>query len=131
MRARVYVRLCVRRVSQSVVSLLERISRAKYPDLTEDEERISLPLQAPPPPKRRLCRQGRGSRWRPGWARGGSGGGGWRGKAGGGWLIQCKRGTACGAAQVVCLAVFDAVLVHLLHSVAPDTWQAPAPPSTT
>ena len=29
---------------------------------------------------------------------------------------------------MVCLAVFDAVLVHLLHSVAPDTWQAPAPP---
>ncbi len=33
--------------SQSLVSLLEPISRAKYPDLTEDEERISLPLQVP------------------------------------------------------------------------------------
>ncbi len=26
--------------------------------------------------------------------------------------------------QVLCLAIFDAVLVHILHAVAPDTWQA-------
>ena len=30
---------------QTLCSLLEPISRAKYPDLSEDEERISLPLQ--------------------------------------------------------------------------------------
>jgi hypothetical protein len=27
---------------------------------------------------------------------------------------------------VLCLAVFDAVLVHVLHAVAPDSWQARA-----
>ncbi len=25
--------------------------------------------------------------------------------------------------QVLCLAIFDAVLVHVLHAVAPDSWQ--------
>jgi hypothetical protein len=30
---------------QALCSLLEPISRAKYPDLSEEEERISLPLQ--------------------------------------------------------------------------------------
>jgi len=54
---------------KALCSLLEPISRAKYPDLSEEEERISLPL------------------------------------------------------QVLCLAVFDAVLVHILHAVAPDSWQ--------
>jgi hypothetical protein len=29
-----------------------------------------------------------------------------------------------GGGQVLCLAIFDAVLVHILHSVGPDTWQA-------
>ncbi len=49
--------------------MLEPIPRAKYPDLTEEEERISLPL------------------------------------------------------QVLCLAIFDAVLVHILHSISPGSWQ--------
>mmetsp|Transcript_67483 Transcript_67483/g.180301 ORF Transcript_67483/g.180301 Transcript_67483/m.180301 type:complete len:400 (+) Transcript_67483:82-1281(+) len=53
----------------SVFALLEPISRAKYPDLTHEEEAISLPL------------------------------------------------------QVLCLAIFDAVLVHMLHTVAPRSWQ--------
>jgi hypothetical protein len=58
----------VRRV-RNMCALLEPISRAKYPDLTEEEERISLPL------------------------------------------------------QILCLAIFDAVLVHILHSISPGTWQ--------
>ena len=40
--------------------------------------------------------------------------GGIRGGGGGrGGLIKCKRGTACGAAQVVCLAVLDAATVNI------------------
>ena len=27
---------------------------------------------------------------------------------------------------MLCLAIFDAVLVHILHAVAPDSWQARA-----
>lgn len=51
--------------------MLSKISRAKYPKLTEEEEEVSLPL------------------------------------------------------QLVCLAVFDAVLVHIMLSVSPDgKWQA-------
>lgn len=51
------------------VELLCTISRAKYPDVTESEERISLPL------------------------------------------------------QVLCLALFDAILVHSLNRLAPSSWQ--------
>jgi hypothetical protein len=51
------------------VELLSAIKRAKYPEVSEEEERISLPL------------------------------------------------------QTLCLALFDAILVHLLNTLAPGTWQ--------
>lgn len=55
--------------SKRPVELLVPIKRAKYPDVTEEEEAASLPL------------------------------------------------------QTVCLAIFDAVLLHLMSTVAPTTWQ--------
>ena len=53
----------------SVFQLLEPVSRAKYPAVTEDEEAISVAL------------------------------------------------------QTLCLALFDAIFVHVLCSLAPNTWQ--------
>jgi len=52
-----------------ILKLLDPISSAKYPALTPDEERISIPL------------------------------------------------------QVLCLAIFDAILVHVLNTVSKDKWQ--------
>ena len=54
---------------KNVFSLLKPIPRAKYPELTEDDERLSLPL------------------------------------------------------QVVSIAIFDAILVHMLEKVGKESWQ--------
>jgi hypothetical protein len=55
-------------VPKRPVQLLTPIKRAKYPDVSEDEERLSLPL------------------------------------------------------QTLCLALFDAILVHVLNTLAPTSW---------
>jgi len=54
--------------SQPASGLLVPIRKAKYPALTEDEERLSLPL------------------------------------------------------QTLCLAIFDAILIHMMNTLAPGTW---------
>eukprot|EP00277_Geminigera_cryophila_P024310 CAMPEP_0179467202 /NCGR_PEP_ID=MMETSP0799-20121207/48387_1 /TAXON_ID=46947 /ORGANISM="Geminigera cryophila, Strain CCMP2564" /LENGTH=466 /DNA_ID=CAMNT_0021272487 /DNA_START=73 /DNA_END=1472 /DNA_ORIENTATION=- len=68
---RTHVELCDNRKSGPilVIDLLESINAVKYPALTAEEERVSIPL------------------------------------------------------QVLCLAIFDSILVHMLNSIGKDVWQ--------
>ncbi len=116
---------------QALCSLLEPILRAKYPDLSEEEERISLPLQA-----RRSCAPCQAPHTRARRPCTVAHGGHLPVRLPVGRLsasVAARRGRAVThspihslslSLQVLCLAIFDAVLVHILHAVAPDSWQA-------